>query len=407
MHAAEALRSALSSLRANKLRSFLTLLGIIIAVVSIIAVVTVIQGLNAKVTDLFTGRGADVFEVDKFGQAIVGSHAEWEALQRRPDLTVSDAEAVRRSGGVIRYVAAKVEGSGPVSYRERALESADLQGLGPEYSFLAEFQVDRGRHMSPPEVARSALVAVAGPNVVGELFRGEDPLGKRIKVGSLPFTIVGIAKERGSTFGVSQDDFVAIPIGAYMKMYGSRRSVTLSVKPAAPGDLQEAIDETRLVLRARHHLRPNDLDDFGITTTEGLLNLYRQITTGVYSALVGLVAISLVVGGIVVMNIMLVSVTERTREVGIRKALGAKRRDILGQFLIEAVILSAAGGLMGVAGGFGVALGISAATPLPASLQWWSVALGLVLSSAVGLFFGIWPALKAAGLNPIDALRYE
>jgi putative ABC transport system permease protein len=190
-------------------------------------------------------------------------------------------------------------------------------------------------------------------------------------------------------------------------MYGQRRSVTIAVKPTSPERLEAALDEARLLLRARHQLRPGEEDDFGIVTTEGLLTLYRRVTTGVYSALVGLVAISLVVGGIVVMNIMLVSVTERTREVGIRKALGARRRDILTQFLIEAVILSAAGGLVGILGGFGIALLVSAATPLPSSLQWWSVALGILLSSGVGIFFGIWPALKAARLHPIEALRYE
>jgi putative ABC transport system permease protein len=406
MRLLEAFFSAIQSLRANKLRSLLTLLGIIIAVLSIIAVVTVIQGLNAKVTDLFTGRGADVFEVDKFG-AVVTTRSEWEKLQRRRDITRADGEALRRRGGAIDYVSARLDGTGPVSYREHKVERAELQGLGEEYSFLSEFEIARGRHMSPAEVAHNTPVAVVGPNVVRDIFRGEDPLGKRIKVGSLTFTIVGVAKERGSTLGQSQDDFVAIPIGSFQKMYGTRESVTLAVKPTSPAALEQAIDETRLILRTRRHLRPGDPDDFGITTTEGLLKLYQQITTGVYSALVGLVAISLVVGGIVVMNIMLVSVTERTREVGIRKALGARRRDILWQFLVEAVILAAAGGVVGVVGGFGVALAISAATPLPSSLQWWSVALGLILSSGVGVFFGIWPALKAARLNPIDALRYE
>lgn len=402
----EAVVAALQSLRANKLRSFLTLLGIIIAVISIIAVVTVIQGLNDKVTDLFTGRGADVFEVDKIGE-LVTSRAEWERLSRRPDLTVRDAEALAREGDAIGYVSASVDGFARVAYRERVIDSADLQGLGREYSFLAEFEIGRGRHMSPSEVARSAAVAVVGPQVAAEIFRGEDPLGKRIRVGSGAFTIVGVAKERGSTFGVSQDSFVAIPIGAFQKMYGQRRSVTIAVKPTSPDRLEQALDETRLLLRARHQLRPGEEDDFGIVTTEGLLTLYRRVTTGVYSALVGLVAISLVVGGIVVMNIMLVSVTERTREVGIRKALGARRRDILTQFLIEAVILSAAGGLVGILGGFGIALLVSAATPLPSSLQWWSVALGILLSSGVGIFFGIWPAMKAARLHPIEALRYE
>ncbi|MBA2565507.1 MAG: ABC transporter permease [Gemmatimonadetes bacterium] len=398
--------SAVHSLRANKLRSFLTLLGIIIAVLSIIAVVTVIQGLNQKVTDLFTGRGADVFEVDKFG-AVVTSRSEWQRMQRRPDLTRRDADALKRGARFIEYVSAKLEGSTAVSYRQRRVESMPVQGLGDEYGFLSEFEIARGRHMSPAEVAHNRPAAVVGPDVVDELFRGEDPLGKRIRVGALSFTIVGVARERGSTFGLSQDAFVGIPIGAYQKMFGQRESVTLAVKPADPELLQPAVEEARTILRIRHRLRPGDEDDFGIVTTEGLLRLYRQITTGVYSALVGLVAISLVVGGIVVMNIMLVAVTERTREVGIRKALGARRRDILRQFLIEAVILSALGGLIGVLLGFAVALLISATTPLPSALEWWSVALGLALSSGVGIFFGIWPAMKAARLNPIEALRYE
>ena len=213
---------------------------------------------------------------------------------------------------------AKRRGSATVGYRERTVDDVEVQGVSEEYSFLSQFQIARGRHMSPSEIGHDAAVVVVGPGVTREIFRGEDPLGKRVKVGSATVAIVGVAKERGSVLGQSQDNFVALPIGVFEKQFGHHESVTLAVKPVTPGRLESAIDETRMVLRVRHRLRPGEPDDFEIVTTEGMMTLYRRITTGVYSALVGLVAISLVVGGIVVMNIMLVSVTERTREIGIR-----------------------------------------------------------------------------------------
>jgi len=403
----EAVSSALQSLRANKLRSFLTLLGIIVAVTSIIAVVTVIQGLNSKVSELVTGRGADVFVLDRIGTSeAFSSQAMVEAL-RRPELTAEDAEALSREGSTLLYVAAEAAQREDVWGGSRRVEGMNVNGVGPEYPYLSTFEIARGRHLSPLEIDRARPVAVIGEEVAKELYPTRDPLGEAIRVRGRHFTVIGVAKPQGSTFGVTQDDFVVIPLPVWQKIFSRRESVSISIKAADPNNIQASIDEARMIMRVRHNLRPSEPDDFGFMTTQELLDLYRKITTGIYSALVGLVAISLVIGGIVVMNIMLVAVTERTREIGIRKAIGARARDILRQFLTEAVILAAVGGLAGVALGFGIAVLISQVTPLPYSLRWWSIALGIGVSSLVGIVFGIYPAAKAARLDPIEALRHE
>ena len=403
----EALASALHSLRGSKLRSFLTLLGIIVAVTSIIAVVTVIQGLNSKVSELVTGRGADVFVLDRIGTSeAFSSQAMIEALSR-PELTAEDAAALSREGTTLAYVAAEVATREDVWGGSRKVEDMNINGVGPEYPYLSTFEIARGRHLSPLEIDRARPVAVIGEDVSIELFPTSDPLGETIRVRGRHFQVIGVAKPQGSTFGVTQDDFVVIPLEAWQKIFSRRESVSISIKAGNPDDIQASIDEARMIMRARHNLRPSEPDDFGFMTTQELLDLYRKITTGIYSALVGLVAISLVIGGIVVMNIMLVAVTERTREIGIRKAIGARGSDVMRQFLTEAVILSALGGLTGVALGFGIAILISQVTPLPYSLKWWSIALGIGVSSLVGIVFGIYPAAKAARLDPIEALRHE
>ena len=403
----EALASALHSLRGSKLRSFLTLRGIIVAVTSIIAVVTVIQGLNSKVSELVTGRGADVFVLDQIGTSeAFSSQAMIEAMSR-PELTAEDAEALSREGTTLAYVAAEVATREDVWGGSRKVEDMNINGVGPEYPYLSTFEIARGRHLSPLEIDRARPVAVIGEDVSVELFPTSDPLGETIRIRGRHFQVIGVAKPQGSTFGVTQDDFVVIPLEAWQKIFSRRMSVSISIKAGNPDDIQSSIDEARMIMRTRHDLRPSEPDDFGFMTTQELLDLYRKITTGIYSALVGLVAISLVIGGIVVMNIMLVAVTERTREIGIRKAIGARGSDIMRQFLTEAVILSALGGLTGVALGFGIAILISQVTPLPYALKWWSIALGIGVSSLVGIVFGIYPAAKASRLDPIEALRHE
>jgi putative ABC transport system permease protein len=407
VNAYEALASALQSLRAHKLRAFLTLLGIIVAVTSIIAVVTVIQGLNSKVTELVTGRGSDVFILDRIGTSdIFDAQAMLEA-QRRPELTDDDADALANEGRELLYVAAEASTRDDIWAEANKLEDMSIRGVGPEYPYLSTFEIERGRHLTPLEIERGRPVAVIGNEVAEELFPTRDPLGSTVRARGRHFEIVGVAKKQATTFGVTQDDFVVIPLSSWQKIFNRRANVDISIKAADPNDVQAAIEETRMIMRARHHLRPSDPDDFGFITTQDFLELYQKVTTGIYSALVGLVAISLVVGGIVVMNIMLVAVTERTREIGIRKAIGARNRDVLRQFLIEAVVLSAVGGLIGVALGFAIAVLVAQVTPLPYSLTWWSIALGVGLASVVGIVFGIYPAAKAARLDPIAALRYE
>ncbi len=403
----EAFTSALQSLRAHKLRSFLTLLGIIVAVTSIIAVVTVIQGLNSKVTELVTGRGADVFILDRIGTSEAFDARAFMEAMRRPELTGADADALSREGQNLLYVAAEADEREDVWGGSRKVDDMNVNGVGPEYPFLSTFEIARGRHLTPLEIDRARPVAVIGKDVAEELFPTKDPLGETIRIRGRHFEVIGVADPQGTTFGVSEDDFVTIPLESWQKMFDRRASVEISIKAADPDDVQGAIDEARMIMRTRHRLRPSEEDDFGFATTQEFLDLYQKVTAGVYSALVGLVAISLVVGGIVVMNIMLVAVTERTREIGIRKAIGARSKDVLRQFLTEAVILSAIGGLIGVALGFGIAILISMVTPLPYSLTWWSIALGIGLSSIVGIVFGIYPAAKAARLDPIVALRYE
>ncbi len=402
----EGFRIALWSLVANPLRSFLTLLGVIIGVAAIISVVAVINGLNLYVQEKIIFLGPGTFEVSRFG--IITNHKQFlEAIRRNRDLRIADAEAIRDRCPLAEKVAVKVYGMGDVRFRGQTVRSTSLKGITHEILQIEQYELDSGRAIVEDDCDRAAAVAFLGADVAEELFGPIDPVGKEIKIQGRSFEVVGVGARRGSVFGQSRDNYVLLPISTYQKIYGSRATVSIVVRVADPRDLEVAMDETRAVLRARHHLRYQETDDFGFVSAEALNTLWKDMSRLIFQVALFVVGISLVVGGIVIMNIMLVSVIERTREIGLRKATGARHRDIRRQFLLESVVLAASGGLIGVAIAFLLTLAIRAFSPLPAAFPWWAPALALAISSAVGIFFGLYPAAKAARLNPIEALRSE
>ena len=404
----ESVSIALQSIWANKLRSFMTLLGNIVAVTSIVTVVSLIQGVNAMVSSaILTDVGADAFTVQRVPPRATLTEDEEERARNNPNITVAEADAVRAFSPVVASVAAQAQQRGTVTYRDQVLQNIQIQGVTSEYIDFATFDAERGRMMTPTEVDRNRPIVLLGWDVADQLFGDVSPLEKMVKIQGVHFRVVGVSARKGGVFGASMDGFAVIPLGAHVKLFGARQSLSLMVKPSSPDLLQNAMDDATVALRVSRRLKPNEPDNFGIFTSDTLLGLYRQATTGIFAVLVGMVALSLVVGGIVIMNIMLMVVSERTREIGLRKALGARRRDIVSQVLTESITLSTCGGLAGIFFGFLVAQGISMVTPLPARLEPWSVMLGIGITAVVGLCFGAFPAGRAARLDPIEALRRE
>jgi putative ABC transport system permease protein len=402
----EAAGIALQAIWSNKLRSFLTVLGNIVAVTSIIAVVSLIQGMNAYVTDaIVTDVGADNFNIQR--NPIVRTQADEERVRNNPRITMADAAAVRKYGDNILAVATQGNASTKITYKSQTLNNVQVQGVSREYIFFSTFDAERGRPISPTEVDRERPVAILGYDTAEQLFGPADPIDKSIRIGSTQFRVVGVSEKKGSVFGQSQDEFAVIPIGVFQKMFGSRMSLQILVKPRSPDVVKAAMDDATVAMRIERRLRPSEPDNFGLFSSDSLLAIYHTATNGLFAVLIGVVALSLVVGGIVIMNIMLMVVSERTREIGLRKALGARKRDIIWQILTESVTLSTFGGMVGIGLGFLLALAISSATPLPASVQLWSVLMGIGITAIVGLFFGMYPAMSAANLDPIEALRRE
>jgi putative ABC transport system permease protein len=394
---------ALSAIWANKLRSFLTILGNIVAVTSIITLVSLIQGITEEVTDVILSEvGADAFMIDRRG--IIMSEEDMERTRNNPRITLDDAEAIRRFASNVTAVMAEGRRSGEVRYREHVLESVQIQGVTGQFIRFSTFNAELGRLMTPTEVRRKRNVAVLGWDTADRLFGSLDPIDRQVKIRGVPFRVVGVSRPQGSTFGQSQDEFAIVPLGAFQRLFGSRASLGLRVQPADPGEIDRAIGEATVALRIERRLKATEDDNFGIFTSETALRIFNQATTGIFAVLVGVVGLALVVAGIVIMNIMLMAVSERTKEIGLRKALGARRRDILWQMLSESVALSVFGGAAGTALGAAAALALDRFAPVPAVVHPWSVILAITMTAAVGLFFGLYPAARAAGLDPIDAL---
>jgi putative ABC transport system permease protein len=405
-HILEAVGIALRAIWGSKLRSVLTVLGNIVAVTSIIAVVSLIQGLNETVSDVILSElGADSFTVSRTGP--IHSDEQWERSRNNPQVTLADAEAIRRFSPLVKHVMGQARGNGQIRYRDKVLERVSLRGVTHEYIQFASYSVERGRLLTPVEVERNRPVAVIGWDVADRLFGDTDPLDKVIKIRGSHFRVAGVSAKKGALFGQSQDEFAVVPLGTFTRLFGRRVGLSLAVQPEDPALMDEAMQEATMALRIARRLKPRDENNFGVMSSETALQMYRTATRGIFAVLVGVVALSLVVGGIVIMNIMLMVVTERTHEIGIRKAIGARRRDIMWQILTESITLSVVGGVVGIGLGSAAALVISAFTPLPAAVQLWSVVLGIAITALVGLFFGLYPAWRAASLDPIEALRHE
>ncbi|HEY6361811.1 MAG TPA: ABC transporter permease [Vicinamibacterales bacterium] len=402
----ESIAIALQAIWANKLRSFMTVLGNIVAVTSIVTVVALIQGMNSMVSSAIVDDvGADSFIIQR--RPPVRSLEDEERTRGNPLITIEEAKAIRDFSPTIDAVAAQAQRRGSVTYRNQVIDGVQIQGVTDEYLDFATFDAEHGRMMSAIEVQRARPVVLLGAETARRIFGEINPLDKQIRIGGMNFRVVGVSARKGAIFGNSQDAFAVIPLGAYFKLYGARQSLSLMVKPASPAVLPMAMDDATVALRVHRRMKATDPNNFGIFTSDTLLDLYRQATTGIFAVLVGVVALSLVVGGIVIMNIMLMVVSERTREIGLRKAVGAKRHDIMSQVLTESITLSTVGGIMGILLGFLLARLVSAVSPLPARLEPWSIVLGVGITAAVGLFFGAYPASRAANLDPIEALRRE
>ncbi len=403
----ESVLISLRSLWSNKLRTFLTLLGIIIGVLTIISVVSVIQGLNNYVTTKMSFYGANDFAISKFS-LIGGSLKQYKEQLKRKNLTLEEMKIIREKCRSCELVGASVSTSRTVKFRNQSLKNTEIRGeTAVDHLIGSVLEIERGRFFLPQEENNSRFVAIIGWDLVENLFGQVDPLGRIIKIGPWDFRIIGIAKKRGKLLGRSQDNFVRIPITTFQKIFGSQRSIEINVHTSSPSQMAAAQEEVRTILRSLRHRSFRDPDDFSINTSDTFIRFYKSATSSIYLAMIAISSIALLVGGIVVMNIMLVSVTERISEIGIRMAVGARRKDILLQFLIEAAVLSACGGLIGIFLGIIAAKIFSATTSMPTRIEPVSLFLAILISTGTGLFFGLYPANRAAKLNPIEALRSE
>jgi putative ABC transport system permease protein len=407
MEIKESAKIALQSLWANKLRSVLTLLGVVIGVASVIAVVTLVNGANVYVQTKFSNYGADVFTVSKM-PTIITNPDDYHRLAARKDILFPDYQYVEENCHRCVGIGAMQSSVGKIVRGTESVTDSQIRGYTWQMPSLQNLNITAGRGFTEADENHASHVAIIGTDIQDHLFAGIDPLGQELRVDGTPYTVIGISEKQGSTFGASQDNWVAVPLTAYQKSYGTAKTLLIYAKAGEAGPrLEDAADEVRVLMRSRRHDRPGAADSFELDTNNTLVGFFSVITQS-FGAVAGAIAlISLVVGGIVIMNIMLVSVTERTREIGIRKALGARPRDILLQFLIESGTMALVGGAFGVIGGIVVAQVVTLALGFPSTVAFWSVLLGLTMATSTGIFFGVYPARKAAQLDPIVALRAE
>jgi putative ABC transport system permease protein len=403
----EAVKIALQSLWANKLRSILTLLGVVIGVASVIAVVTLVNGANTFVMTKLSSYGADVFTVSKMPQ-IITSPEDYQRYQKRKNILFDDYKYITENCRHCMGIGAQQASTGKIVRGTQSTTDTTIRGYTWQMPSLQNLNIMQGRGFTEADEEHASHVAIIGTDIQDHLFEGMDPLGQELRVDGMPYTVIGVSEKQGSTFGASQDNWVAVPLPAYQKSYGTSKSLTVYVKAGEAGPvLETAADEVRVLVRSKRHDTPGTPDSFELDTNNTLVGFFSMIAQS-FGAVAGAVAlIALVVGGIVIMNIMLVSVTERTREIGIRKALGARPKDIMMQFLIESGTMALVGGVFGVIGGILVAEAVTILAGFPSTVALWSVLAGLVMAASTGIFFGVYPARKAAMLDPIVALRSE
>ncbi len=413
----EAAVLALTSLWAHKMRALLTILGIVIGVTTVIAMVSVIDGLNSTFASQLGFLGADTFFVQKYKAVQLGVRRE----EPRKDFVKADVEEILRRCSAVKEADIYNEALVTATYGNEKTPPLPCGGTNTEnFDEIFSWYVGEGRMLTADDISAARYACVVGYEVARALAPGGDLVGRDIKINGYRFRVVGVFAHKGEIFGVSMDNYILVPYGAFKKSFkkGYEEGTSINVKAVSPERLHEAIDQVEVVMRERRHVPPEGENNFEIYTADSLMGIYNQITGAAFAVMIGIAAVSLLVGGIGIMNIMLVSVTERTREIGVRKALGARRRDIMTQFVAEATVISLVGGVLGIVLGIMLGEGVSVLTKalaaaqlpvphLPAAIKVWSVTLGFVFALAVGLFFGIYPATKAARLNPIEALRYE
>ncbi len=413
MRFADVLATAITQIRANKLRSFFTLLGVIVSVAFLVAVVAVIQGMNAYVKESVADAliGSNTFQIRRLPINIgLIEDADWLRMQRRPKLNAWDVDFVRNALPNAAGISVQSGSPTPTSdvvYGNNTLGSIQIFGVTPEYQTIQDYKFQYGEPLTDIDTREKRYVGVVGADIVDKLFNGINPVGREIHVHGIPITIVGTIMPKGKVLGQSFDGFVMLPITTFESMYGRRQSNTISVKMAEAKDVAPAMASAEEAMRVAHRLRPGDPNNFSIETADALVNFWKQLTQVLFTVIPAMVAIGIVVGGIVIMNIMLMSVRERTHEIGLRKSVGARRADILKQFLAESVMLAVLGGAIGAAGGWAFSALIAVASPLPARVTTWSILVALGLGAGVGIIFGVYPANRAAQLDPIAALRAE